>query len=190
MIVLHPRAACRGFTLIEVLVTVLILAIGLLGLAGLQSRMLEGQFEAYQRAQAMLLAEDMASRIRSNATEARNGDYGGTTVLGLQDQAGSCNYLAPVNSVANDLACWNQALRGVSVKDNALQLGSIIGARGCIDNVSGGATTQKVVRVTVAWQGIAPTVAPAQSCGSGAYGADDRLRRAVSVDVTLAYLGG
>lgn len=176
----------RGFTIVEVMVSVLILAVGLLGLAGLQARTLNGQFEAYQRAQAMLLAEDMAARIRSNPSAARAGNYGGSTVYGLVSQV--CDNSAIANSVGNDQSCWSEALRGASVTSGTTQLGSIIGARGCIENLSGGAGEAHVIRVSVAWQGVSPTVAPSQSCGQDSYG-DDRLRRVVSIDVTLAYLG-
>lgn len=65
----------RGFTLIEVLVTVLILAIGLLGLAGLQSTALKNNHSAYLRSQATVLAYDIADRMRANRNAARDGDY-------------------------------------------------------------------------------------------------------------------
>ena len=172
-----------GFTLIEVLVTVLVLGIGLLGAAGMNARILNGQFEAYQRAHAVLLVEDMASRIRSSSREARDGNYGGVTV-GVIDQ--NC---AGLSGVANDLCEWNQALRGASVVEAGQQLGSMIGARGCIENISVPVAGQAVVRVTVAWQGLSSTVKSASTCGENAYGADDNFRRTTSVDVTLAYLG-
>lgn len=178
----------QGFTLIEVLVTLLILAVGLLGLAGLNARMLNGQFEAYQRSQALRLVEDMSSRIRNNPKAARKGDYGSTKVFGV-----SAETCATAYSVDYDLCTWSEALRGVGVSTNAetpQQLGSIIGARGCVENISGAVTNkQAVVRVTVAWQGLTPSVAPASGCGKGAYGDDDSLRRTVSVDVVLAFLG-
>ena len=60
-----------GFTLIEVLVTFFIMAIGLLGLAGLQLTTLQSQLEGYHRAQAILLVEDMANRVKVNAVAAR-----------------------------------------------------------------------------------------------------------------------
>lgn len=65
----------RGFTLIEVLVTVIILAIGLLGLAGLQLGGLRYSFSAYQRSQATIMANDIVDRMRANRTVAEAGGY-------------------------------------------------------------------------------------------------------------------
>ena len=55
-----------GFTLLEVLIALLVLSVGLLGLAGLQTRGLATGHNAYLRSQAVLLARDMAERIRVN----------------------------------------------------------------------------------------------------------------------------
>jgi type IV pilus assembly protein PilV len=55
-----------GFTLIEVLIAVIILAVGLLGLAGLQARGLGNNQSAYNRSQATQLAYDIADRMRAN----------------------------------------------------------------------------------------------------------------------------
>lgn len=56
----------RGFTLLEVLIALLVLSVGLLGLAGLQTRGLAAVHNAYLRSQAVLLARDMGERIRAN----------------------------------------------------------------------------------------------------------------------------
>ncbi|PHS27146.1 MAG: type IV pilus modification protein PilV [Methylophaga sp.] len=56
----------KGFTLIEVLITVVILALGLLGLAGLQINSLRDNLRAEHRGKAVQLAYDMADRMRSN----------------------------------------------------------------------------------------------------------------------------
>jgi len=56
-----------GFTLLEVLIALLILSVGLLGLASLQTRGLAMGHNAYLRGQAVLLARDMAERIRVNS---------------------------------------------------------------------------------------------------------------------------
>ena len=59
-----------GFTLIEVLIAMLVLAVGLLGLAGLQATSLRNNQSAYNRSQATQLAYDLADRMRANFTEA------------------------------------------------------------------------------------------------------------------------
>lgn len=64
-----------GFTLLEVLIALIILSIGLLGLAGLQTTSLKYNHDAQLRSQASLLAYDMADRMRANHGEAQNGAY-------------------------------------------------------------------------------------------------------------------
>ena len=65
----------RGITLVEVLVTLVILAIGLLGLVGLQARVQILQIESYQRAQALMLLNDMTGRITNNRNNAADLRY-------------------------------------------------------------------------------------------------------------------
>ncbi|MEN9756757.1 MAG: hypothetical protein RL755_944 [Pseudomonadota bacterium] len=57
----------KGFTLIEVLISMIILAIGLLGLASLQIIALRESQDAYTMQQAILLTTDMQARMRSNS---------------------------------------------------------------------------------------------------------------------------
>lgn len=64
-----------GFTLLEVLVSVIVLAIGLLGLAGLQASSMRFNQSAYLRSQATILAYDIIDRMRANIMAAHNGDY-------------------------------------------------------------------------------------------------------------------
>jgi type IV pilus assembly protein PilV len=55
-----------GFTMVEFLVSVVILSIGLIGLAGLQLTSLRDNSRAYMRSQASVLASDLADRVRAN----------------------------------------------------------------------------------------------------------------------------
>ncbi len=57
-----------GFTLIEVLIAMLVLEVGLLGLAGLQVTSLRNNQSAYSRSQATQLSYDLADRMRANST--------------------------------------------------------------------------------------------------------------------------
>lgn len=71
----HSLHKETGATLIEVLVAMVVLAIGLLGLAGLQATSIQSNHSAYYRSQATLLASDLADRMRANRTEALTDAY-------------------------------------------------------------------------------------------------------------------
>jgi type IV pilus assembly protein PilV len=59
----------KGFTLIEVLIAMIVLAFGLLGLAGLQATGLKQNLSAHLRSQATTLAYDFADRVRTNSMQ-------------------------------------------------------------------------------------------------------------------------
>ena len=60
-----------GFTLLEVMVAIVVLSLGLLGLAGLQAASLRNNQAAYYRGIATQQTYDMADRIRANLAGAR-----------------------------------------------------------------------------------------------------------------------
>jgi type IV pilus assembly protein PilV len=70
-----PRAGARGFSLIEVLIAVLLLSIGLLGLAKLQTTVLQRGSSAAQRVDAINQAYDLLDRMRANRARSIAGDY-------------------------------------------------------------------------------------------------------------------
>jgi type IV pilus assembly protein PilV len=74
---LHKHVA--GFTLIEALVALIVLSVGLLGLAAMQFGGLRFNTDSYHRSQATLLAYDMADRMRANRDGVENGDYNAIT---------------------------------------------------------------------------------------------------------------
>jgi type IV pilus assembly protein PilV len=87
----------RGFTLIEVLVAVLVLSVGLLGLAGLQATSLRSNHSAYLRTQALILTYDLIDRMRANRDVAVSSnayltefDEPPETVTNCQDPAANC----------------------------------------------------------------------------------------------------
>lgn len=95
-----PRTS-RGFTLIEVMVTVLVLSIGILGLAALQAQSLRLNHSAYLRSQATALAYDITDRMRANWMAAGTGAYD----IDLGDSAP-----AGATVAAADLVTWKAAL--------------------------------------------------------------------------------
>lgn len=64
-----------GFTLIEILISLIVLAVGFLGLAALQTGSIQGTQNTYYRTQADMLANDLAERMRANRLGAANSDY-------------------------------------------------------------------------------------------------------------------
>lgn len=70
----HPGVN-SGFSLIEVLVAILVLSIGLLGLAALQATSLKSNDGAYLRTQATMLTYDLFDSMRANRSAALAGDY-------------------------------------------------------------------------------------------------------------------
>ena len=69
------RLRQSGVSLIEVLVSTLILAIGLVGVAGMQALALHNNQEAQMRSHASALAYDLADRMRNNVAAANAGLY-------------------------------------------------------------------------------------------------------------------
>ncbi len=174
-----------GVTLIEVLVTIIILAFGLLGLAGLQAKVQLAEVESYQRAQAIALLTDMAERISANRAQAAS-----YVVTSIGDQV--CPG-ADGTIVGNDKSQWCNALRGASEKMSGKDVGAMVNARGCISQIQAanpvtGFCTPGIYLVTVAWQGLNKTAVPAVACGKGAYGTDN-YRRAISTRVTVGFPG-
>lgn len=95
-----------GFGLIEILVSLLILAIGLLGLASLQATILTQNTEARNRSQAILLADDMFERIRANRNSVAS--YAVPAV-----NAPACNksyQITNADVAADDIAEWQNSL--------------------------------------------------------------------------------
>ena len=184
----------RGVTLVEVLVTLVILAIGLLGLVALHARVQVLQAESYQRAQALILLKDMAGRIANNRSNAAAYAAGNMATVGVGAHLLPADCPAPAATTPRataDLAQWCAALQGAAETLGGTNVGAMVGGRGCVQNLTGGRFL-----VTVAWQGLAPIQAPPNSvaCGFNQYGANgtpcagDVCRRVVTTIVQLANL--
>ncbi|QYF96154.1 type IV pilus modification protein PilV [Massilia sp. PAMC28688] len=172
--------------MIEVLVTVVILAFGLLGIAAFQAKAQVGSVESYQRAQAVVLMEDMHARI--SASPALAASYV-TTGVGTGDAPAACNLLS--TRPARDLCEWSQALRGTSEVKGGANVGAMAGARGCVQQVVAASNVPNqcqhgIYIVSVAWQGLHKTKPPAAglACGRDLYG-EEEYRRVISTRVSI-----
>ena len=106
-----PTVAQVGFTLIEVLIAMLLLLIGLLGVAKLHFSSFQENRNALYRNQATVIAEDLIDRVRSNPTGLNNGFYDGLSFTSVSaapaavncSAAGGCN---PQQLAARDAHEW------------------------------------------------------------------------------------
>ena len=99
----------RGFTLLEILVALLVLSIGLLGLAGLQTFSLRNNHSALLRSQAVVLAYDALDRMRSNRDQAMLG-AGSAYNTTYSQAAGSYSTTGcSSNCTSSDLATYDLA---------------------------------------------------------------------------------
>lgn len=100
----------QGFTLLEVLITLVILAVGLLGLAGLQATGLKQNHSAYMRSQATQLAYDIADRMRANMTAVDSYLTTDPSSASAQPNCMTTTGCTPAQMAENDLYEWNLAL--------------------------------------------------------------------------------
>jgi len=172
------RTGQAGFSMIEVLVTLIIVAFGLLGLAGFITRANAMGVDSNQRARAMALMEDMAERLRNNKVEAP------TYVSGTVHGADAATCVAGMTAANRDLCEWNNALYGTNDQLTDASAVQALRFRGCVTQPYVG---QPVYVVTVAWAGSVSGTPPADACGAGAFG-DDAHRRVVRTQIRVAAL--
>src|SRR5690242_17300973 len=98
----------RGMTLIEVLVSLVVISVGLLGVAALQLTSLRNSQGSYLRTQATALADDILDRMRANRTVAlpTSGASPYVTAIGTAITLGSTPTQAE-----RDLYDWKQSLK-------------------------------------------------------------------------------
>ncbi len=136
-----------GFTLLEVLIAIVILAIGLLGVAGLQVIGMRNNHSAYLRTQATLLAYDYADLVRANTELARK-----TTTFNTFDSASPGSVVSdctddntgtsctPAQMAATDLAQWAASLASTLPSGSAL-----------VTNNSAAKQSEMILTVTIYW---------------------------------------
>lgn len=185
----RSRNSSRGFSIIEVLITLLVFSVGLLGYASLQNRAQKSQLEIYQRVYALNLVDYMVDQIRSNPLA--QGCYGlATTEVGTGFSGsytcsayGTAQTQAQVVDAVNE---WSDLLKGTGEVINGTSVGGLLNARGCIvyDSVN------ETYTVSVVWQGLVETIAPTTTnCGATSYGGStSKMRRAVTYVLRTATL--
>lgn len=109
---MNRRSRIRGVTLIEVLIAIVVLAVGLLWMAGMQTAAVRQTYLAYQYSQAGNLAVALAERMKANPQGVRAGSYNIAADATPAQPAANCagNNCTPQQLAAWDLADWYTAL--------------------------------------------------------------------------------
>ena len=154
--------------MIEILVTLVITAFGLLGLAGFVSRATVMGVETNQRTRASALLLDMSNRLASNKANAAA--YVDATPHGAAAIA-ACAALGTL--ALRDLCEWNNLLVGTQDALGAGATAQALTFRGCVTQPN---PADPVFIVTVAWAATVPGIPPADACAAGGFG-DDSFRR-------------
>ena len=185
----------RGSSLIEVLVSMMVFSVALLGLANLQVVSKQNNHDAIQRVTATLLTKDIITKMQSNATAlAQYVSATGTRTLGrtsielepapnCQGEATPCS---TAELAAHDLWQWEQAIDGTSETKNGASVGGMLLPTGCISGPSTG--DAGIYTIAIAWRGKAKLRnSTASTCGeaTGLYGETNEYRRVIVVRTFL-----
>ena len=188
------RRQLAGFTLVEVLVTFVILSIGLLGIVRLQTLSKVSQHQAVQRNRAVVVADSLLERIRINPAglstfAAGGGLLGGASIAVEPNPDCSVVTCDPTELATHDLWAFEQALDGAAVTvmeaGAATPIAGLINPRGCIVfTAAPGKLRTGMLSVLVQWDGLQQTIDAVQSgeatCGGAAAGADQLRRQVVA----------
>lgn len=154
----------QGFGLIEILITVFVVAVGLLAAASLQLNTKRANYDSVQRTTASALAQDIIERMRANPEQRDAYLVDGTS--GISAPSPNCLQASctPAQMAVFDLWQWSQALSGASEQQGAEATGGLVSPHGCI---SAGANCGSYT-VAIAWRGVTPLPEP-----DGSTSADD-----------------
>jgi type IV pilus assembly protein PilV len=103
-----------GFSLLEVLIALLVLSVGLLGIAGLQTVSLRFNHQSYERTQATVLISEIFEKITANPVAASGGSFDAvaetdtsSSFTGYGACPASCS---PVQLATLDLFRWKSSI--------------------------------------------------------------------------------
>ncbi|MDR6983251.1 type IV pilus assembly protein PilV [Rheinheimera pacifica] len=100
----HTFTKQRGVSLLEVLVSVLVLGIGLLGVAALQTSSMRHTNSSLEKTMAVILTDTLSELLRANPQAARLGDYAFSDCTG-SDVLGTAAWVQDVKQATREDAC-------------------------------------------------------------------------------------
>jgi type IV pilus assembly protein PilV len=196
----HIKQKQTGFSLIEVMVTIVVLSTGLLGIAALQMQSKHSNLIAAQRTLASHMVHDLLERMRANPKQLNIYTPSDTdlvlldSISNIPSQACTSNAACDSTQLAtHDIWQWSNALNGGLNLIGNDSVGSLLDAVACIGRPAGGGSGNYTV--AVAWRSTKAVNNPvisenttANNCGTttGRYDqdntGDNKLRHVYYID--------
>jgi len=125
---LLSRQRQKGFSLVEVLVSVVIMSVGILGVAGLQVLSLQQNRSSLFRSEALMLGGDMLDRMRANPLQ----NYAGFDFLDPPPSASNCvaDSCTPAQMKDYDIAWWRCSINNLDASNNPFEICGTLGVTG------------------------------------------------------------
>lgn len=167
-----------GFSLIEVLVTVVIISIGLLSIAALQINAKKAMYDSVQRTFASEMIQELADRMRANSDNLESYIDGATSVT---------------TQASNDLTEWRAMLSGGG-EDSSRD--GLMSPTACVTSTVA-SSAAGLYTISIAWRGVGKlTNSGLNDCGNVSpaadadiYGANNEYRRIISIDIFISPSG-
>jgi len=119
-----PRSRARGFSIVEAMIALIVMSVGMLGIAGLYVASLKAGRTAILRTQAVNLASDIADRIRSNRTARAAYDTATVAPCSVPGGGATLAETAARNLAATDTCQWRRAIQGAAGVPGLLPAGN------------------------------------------------------------------
>lgn len=145
----------RGFALVEVLVTVVVLAIAALGYAALQLRGLSTNSSALWRSKATVLAYEAADRVRANPLGATAGQYNNLLTPAMTSACTLTNVCSAAQMAARDFAQWRTAVAALPGGSGAICVDSSPDDGTAAAPACDGSGTQLAIKIFWSERGVA-----------------------------------
>lgn len=181
----HRLSYMRGSSMIETLVSLLLLSFGALGVAGLQATSKQTSHEAQQRLLASYLTQDVIERMRNNS--AALATYAGSALGGGSigsEPTPNCSSSTPCNAAqlaTHDRWVWEQSIDGAAARIGSIKTAGLVAPQGCINHSNGR------VQVVIAWNDVDRVAdAGAASGGVSTCGSASAYRRQVVISTFIS----
>ena len=149
----QPPCQHNGFTLVEVLTAMIIVSVGLLGIAGLVVESQKSAFEVYQRSTALELGKDLLGRINANPSALNSYQ---TNLTAIAEQPETLCSAVDSNCTKAQMATYDLWLWGGLLYGNGIKTKDENNASGLVEPMACISVDGANLTVSIVWRGKFP----------------------------------